>query len=107
MKVTVRLTMFPVLDTEVVGQHKVFGEVGLVIDAVVAGADDRFAVVVDDLAHFDPDVGSPSPLRPNAGSRRYRGSRGGATGQRVIVGLRQLGGDPRPASLTREKILTR
>src|SRR4029453_15510354 len=46
----------PVLDAEVVGHDQFVREVGLVVGAVVAGADDRLAVVVDDLLHVHRDV---------------------------------------------------
>src|SRR6185437_15959606 len=46
----------PVLDAEVVGHDQFVWEVGLVVGAVVAGADDRLAVVVDDLLHVHRDV---------------------------------------------------
>ena len=52
-----------VADAEVVGQDQRVGEAGLVVVAVVAGADVRVAVVVDDLGDVERDVVADDLLR--------------------------------------------
>src|SRR6185437_12900080 len=96
-----------VTDAEVVRQNELVGQAGLVEGAVVGAADDRVAVVVQDLADVDADLvahhlfshpaadgGGPGELTPGVVHVGVRGERGhDRVGVQCVDGGDVLGDD--------------